>query len=75
MSTITIPLEQYECLREHLNKANEIFNSLGMVGSVASERKASKPVPKETKPQKVKKYVDFIGSGKRVTKPNYLKKS
>jgi hypothetical protein len=75
MSTITIPIEQYECLREHLTKANEIFNSLGMVGSGASERKASKPYPKETKPQKVKKYADLLSSGKRVTKPNYLKKS
>jgi hypothetical protein len=30
--TITIPLETYKCLQEHLNKANEIFKSLGRLG-------------------------------------------
>lgn len=74
MKTIIIPLEQYECLREHLIKANEIFSSLGMVGSGASERKASKPNPKETKQEKLKKYYNLIGSGQRVKKPDHLKK-
>jgi hypothetical protein len=74
METITIPLEQYKCLRGHLEKANEIFKSLGVVGSNASERKASELPPKETKPQKINKYKELIASGKRVTKPNHLRK-
>lgn len=72
--TITIPMETYKCLRGHLEKANEIFNSLGMVGSLASEHKAPKPAPKETKTQKVNKYKNLIGSGQRGLKPEHLKK-
>lgn len=67
---ISIPLEQYKCLREHLNQANEIFKSLGMAGSV----KAPRAVPKQTKAQRVNKYKDLITSGTRVKKPDYLKK-
>jgi hypothetical protein len=70
MKMITIPLEQYECLRGHLEKANEIFNSLGQLGG----GNAPKAAPKLTREQKVDKYVNMIGSGVRVKKPEYLKK-
>ena len=65
---VEISIEEINVLRETFKQAEEIINRLVLVGSVASERKASKPAPKETKPQKVKKYVALIGSGKRVTK-------
>lgn len=71
---VTIPIEQYECLRGHLQEAIEIFNSLGMVGSLVNHNEASNRIPKETKTQKVNKYKDLITSGKRVKKPNHLKK-
>jgi hypothetical protein len=74
LKTITIPLETYKCLREHLEKANEIFRSLGMVGSLASESKTPKPEPKRTKLQKINDYKKLIESGDRVKKPEYLKK-
>jgi hypothetical protein len=74
IKTITIPLETYKCLRGHLEKANEIFNSLGMVGGLASERKTPKPEPKETKIQKINRYKKLIESGQRVKKPEHLKK-
>ena len=64
MYKITIPLETYKCLREHLEKANEIFRSLGMAGSISNERNASKPKPK-TKAEKTNHYKDLITSGKR----------
>lgn len=72
---ITISIEEINVLRKTFKQAEEIINRLAMVGSGASERKASKPYPKETKPQKVKKYAALIESGKRVKKPNYLTKS
>lgn len=74
VKTITIPVETYKCLREHLEKANEIFKSLGMVGSLASESKAPKPEPKKTNRQKINDYKKLIESGQRVKKPEHLKK-
>ncbi|RUT68642.1 hypothetical protein D0817_19985 [Flavobacterium cupreum] len=74
LETITIPLETYKCLRGHLEKANEIFNSLGMAEGLASESKPLKPEPKQTRSQKIEKYKNLIGSGQRVKKPEYLKK-
>lgn len=69
--TITIPLEQYECLRGHLNKAMEIFQSLGVpFGSETPPKKT----PKETKQQKVKNYMVMIETGQRGKKPTHLKK-
>lgn len=73
-NTITITIEQYKCLRGHLIKANEIFNSLSLAGSITSERSTSKAKPRESKSQKVNKYKDFITKGERVKKPNDLKK-
>lgn len=74
VKTITIPLETYKCLRGHLEQANEIFKSLGMVGGLASEGEAFKPAPKETKTQKINNYKNLIGSGQRAKKPEHLKK-
>lgn len=71
MRTVTIPADQYKCLREHLQAIDEI---LGVNGSKASERVASVQKPKETKTQKVKKYSSLLCSGERVKKPNHLKK-
>ena len=68
--TITIPLETYKCLREHLNKANELFKSLGAVGSV----KAPRVAPTQTKKQGIDKYKNLISSGERAKKPDHLKK-
>jgi len=70
VETITIPLETYKCLREHLIKANELFKSLGAIGSV----KAPKQSPRETKKQGIDRYKKLIESGQRGTKPDYLKK-
>jgi hypothetical protein len=70
--TITIPIEQYECLRGHLESAAKIFNSLGI--PVGSSVRTPNREPRETKSQKVNKYKDLIGSGKRVKKPDHLKK-
>ena len=68
--TITIPIEQYKCLREHLKKANEIFNSLGQFGGLSTP----KSEPKKSKAQKINDYKNLIGSGVRVKKPDHLKK-
>lgn len=68
--TITIPMEQYKCLREHLKKANEIFNSLGRFGGLSTP----KPEPKKSKSQKINDYKNLIGSGVRIKKPDHLKK-
>lgn len=71
---VVLSVEQYKCLRGHLNAIEQILGSQGKVGSVASERKAPKPKPKETKQQAINKYKMLIESGARVTKPEYLKK-
>ena len=68
--TITIPLEKYKCLREHLNQANEIFKSLGMAGS----EKPPKAAPRKTKAQMVAEFQKITRSGVRVKKPDHLKK-
>ena len=68
--TITIPLETYKCLREHLIKANELFKSLGTVGSVTTP----KTTPLQSKKQGVDKYKNLITSGERAKKPDHLKK-
>jgi hypothetical protein len=68
--TITIPLETYKCLREHLIKANELFSSLSGGGSL----KAPKTEPRENKKDKVNKYKSLITTGIRVKKPDHLKK-
>lgn len=73
--TVQIPIEQYKCLRGHLEEAAKIFNSLGIpVGGLVAENETPARVPKETKSQKVNKYKDLISSGARGKKPKHLKK-
>lgn len=67
--TVTITIEEYKCLRECLDQAIKILDSLGIDGSVT----APKSVSRETKAQKINKYKNLIGSGQRVKKPDYLK--
>jgi hypothetical protein len=85
MKTVTIPLEEYnrlleinekyKCLREYLEKANEILNSPGgELGSDTIKLVATKPNPKETKKQRIENYIKLIESGQRVKKPDHLKK-
>lgn len=70
--TITISLQEYECLRGHLDQAMKIFQSLGVdSGRSSSPRKSH---PKETKKQKVEHYIKLIETGTRAKKPEHLKK-
>lgn len=68
--TVTISLEQYKCLRECLDQATKILDSLGIDGSVT----APKSLKKESKAERVNKYKNLIGSGTRIKKPEHLKK-
>lgn len=62
-------------MREHLEKANELFKSLGEVlGSDTKKRVAAKPKPKETKQQAIDRFTKLIESGQRAKKPEHLKK-
>jgi len=71
---ITLSIEEYKCLRGHLNAIEQILGSQGKVGSKASERQTPKPKPKETKQQGIDKYKRLIETGARAKKPNHLKK-
>ncbi len=87
METITIPIEEYNrlleinekynVLRGTLEKANELFKSLGEeLGSDTKKRVAAKPKPKprETKQEGINRYEKLIATGARVKKPEHLKK-
>lgn len=87
MEIITIPIEEYNrlleinekynVLRGTLEKANELFKSLGEeLGSDTRKRVAAKPKPKprETKQQGMDRYERLIDSGARAKKPDHLKK-
>ena len=85
METITIPIEEYNrlmeinekynVLRGTLEKANELFKSLGEeLGSHTKQRVAPKPKPKETKQQRMDRFERLINAGARAKKPEYLKK-
>lgn len=71
--TITITIEQYECLRGHLIKAAEILNSIDESGAGIPLLASSKKPTKEKKSDRVKKYSDLISTGKRAKKPDNLK--
>lgn len=71
---IKLSIEQYKCLRGHLNAIEQILGSQGKVGSEASERITPKPKPKETKQQAINRYKDLIETGARAKKPEHLKK-
>lgn len=74
MENITIPLETYKCLREHLKKANELFNSLGLAGSNPKNSIASKLQPKQNIATRKNDYKNRIENGLRGRKPLDLKK-
>lgn len=87
MKTIAIPIEEYNrlleinekynVLRGTLEKANELFKSLGSeLGSDAKKHITAKPKPKpkETKQQGIDRYTKIIESGARGKKPEHLKK-
>lgn len=85
MKTITISIEEYNrlleinekynVLRGTLEKANELFKSLGeKLGSDIKQSAAAKPKPKETKQQGIDRYTKLIESAQRGKKPEYLKK-
>lgn len=71
---IVLSVEQYECLRGHLNAIENILGSQGKIGDVAKESKVSNLKPRETKKQGIDKYKSLISSGERAKKPEYLKK-
>jgi hypothetical protein len=85
METVTIPIEEYNrlleinekynVLRGTLEKANELFKSLGEeLGSDTKKRVAAKPKPRETKQEGINRYEKLIATGARVKKPDHLKK-
>lgn len=71
---ISVPKKELECLREHLDGAMKIFQSLGI------EVGGAKPPAKSPKPKKVSfnKGVDnfkkLLESGKKNEYPEHLKK-
>jgi len=71
MKTITIPLEQYECLRGCLNQAMDIFQSLGVTGGLTPAGNTSK---RKTKSEKLAHYDKMIITGARGVKPTHLRK-
>lgn len=73
-NTITITVEQYKCLRGHLDAIEEILSGTGMVGGLVIKSKIPKPIPKETKAQRVERYKKLIESGHRAKKPDHLKR-
>lgn len=69
--TVTIPVEQYECLREHLAKALEMFKSLEAVsGSVTSSRA---PSNKYKRRQRIDMYKQHITNGTKPKKSDIVK--
>lgn len=71
---VVLSVEQYKCLRGHLNAIEQILGSYGKAGSEASESITPKSKPRETKQQGINKYKRLIETGARVKKPEYLKK-
>ena len=85
MKSITIPIEEYnrlleinekyKCLRERLEKANELFRSIGEeFSSDTKQLVAANSEPKQTRKQKIENYKKLIESGQRFKKPDHLKK-
>ena len=72
---ISIPEEDLNVLRETFQKANKILSSLGFnLDGQASERKAIKRKPRQSKAQGIEKYKNLITSGASIKKPEHLKK-
>ena len=70
-ATITISQEEYQCLREHLNIAQQMLDKIS--GASVKPKASGKP-PRETKAQKMKRIDDLITGKTRARKPDYLKK-
>lgn len=70
-ATITISQEEYQCLREHLNIAQQM---LDRISGASVKQKASGKPPRETKAQKMQRIDDLITGKTRAKKPDYLKK-
>lgn len=64
--TITIPLEEYKCLRRHLSEAVRIFQGLEV-----REEDAPELSPSE---QRIQRYSRILATGQRGKKPEHLKK-
>lgn len=64
--TVTIPLEEFECLRRRLEKVEKILLNLG-IGSF----KAPKLTPSEKRQLKYKRLLD---TGQKITKKEFLNK-
>lgn len=69
---VSIPREELECLREHLNSAFEIFKGLGVDFGVSKEAPAQ-PNKKVSIKQGVDNYKRLLSSGKKRTLPAHLR--
>lgn len=70
METVTIPLKEYNVLRETFKMASELLERYGAAGSV----QVPSLTPKETAKSRKAKYEKLIETKTRGTKPDYLKK-
>lgn len=68
---ITIPLKEYQCLREHLNLATK---ALEAISDALGENNASQVPKRLSKKEKIEKYSHLVGSGVRAKKPEQLKR-
>ncbi|SNA84105.1 hypothetical protein [Flavobacterium psychrophilum] len=65
--------KEIKCLREHLKKANEILNRLGLsLDGNANERKAVKKEP--TKKERVNNYSELLNANSKYKRPKHLQK-
>ncbi|EKT4500979.1 hypothetical protein AAIP58_000064 [Flavobacterium psychrophilum] len=65
--------KEIKCLREHLKKANEILNRLGLsLDGNASECKAVKKEP--TKKERVNNYSELLNANSKYKRPKHLQK-
>ncbi len=72
---VLIDKKELECLREHLDSALKIFQSLGIsVGDVQKSPAKPKKPRKVSFAQKVRNYDELIRSGKKRTLPKHLQK-
>lgn len=71
--TITIPIETLKCLRGHLDQINKALIGLNIDLGGEQPPKICKKPKKDS--SKIKAYIKMLESGKRVLKPEHLKKS
>lgn len=70
---VSISKDNLNVLREMFKSAIQVIDRLGVDGSSTRERSTPTPTPKETRTQKINRYIKMIESGARVTKPKHLK--